>query len=86
MKWELGQLLFADDTAIVADSHDKLQRMLDSFGSVCGRRKLVVNVSKSRVVVYTRGLSVQQQFTFGQDVLDEVDSFKYLESEISKDD
>ena len=79
-------MLFADDTALVADSQDKLQRMLDSFGRVCGRRKLVVNVTKSKMVVYTSGMSVQQQFMLGGDVLDEVDSFRYLGSEISKDD
>ncbi len=42
--WELSQLLFADDTALVADSEEKLRRLVTEFRGVCGRRKLRVNV------------------------------------------
>ncbi len=42
--WELSQLLFADDTALVADSEEKLRRLVAEFGKVCDRRKLRVNV------------------------------------------
>ena len=37
-EWEVGQLLFADDTALVADSSEKLRRMIESFTRVCTRR------------------------------------------------
>ena len=55
-EWKVGQLLFADDIALVADSREKLRRMIESFARVCTRRKLKVNVGKSKVVVYERGL------------------------------
>ena len=38
--WELNQLLFADDTAVVADSEQKLCQLVTEFGRVCERRKL----------------------------------------------
>ena len=38
--FELNQLLFADDTALVADSEEKLCRLVSEFGKVCQRRKL----------------------------------------------
>ena len=45
-RFEINQLLFADDTALVADSEDKLCRLVSEFGRVCERRKLRVNVGK----------------------------------------
>ena len=45
-RFEIHQLLFADDTALVADcdSEEKLCRLVSEFGRVCERRKLRVNV------------------------------------------
>ena len=40
-RFEINQLLFVDDTALVADS-EKLCRLVNEFG-----RKLTVNVGKS---------------------------------------
>ena len=37
-RFEINQLLFADDTALVADS-EKLCRLVSEFGRVCERRK-----------------------------------------------
>ena len=49
--WELNQLLFADDTVVVvADSERKLCQLVTEFGRVCERRKLRVNVDKSKVM------------------------------------
>ena len=33
-RFEINQLIFADDTALVADSEDKLCRLVSSFGRV----------------------------------------------------
>ena len=43
-RFEINQLLFANDTALVADSEEKLCRFVTEFGRVCERRKLRVNV------------------------------------------
>ena len=34
-RFEINQLLFADDTALVADSEEKLCRLVNEFGRVC---------------------------------------------------
>ena len=39
-RFEINQLLFADDTALVADSEGKLCRLVSEFGRVCERKKL----------------------------------------------
>ena len=53
-RFEINQLLFADDTARVADSEEKLCRLVSEFGSLCERRKLRVNVGKSKVMRCSR--------------------------------
>ena len=37
-RFAINQLLFADDTALVADSEEKLCRLVSEFGRVCERR------------------------------------------------
>ena len=49
-RFEINQLLLADDTALVADSEEKLCRLMSEFGRVCERRKLRENVGKSKVM------------------------------------
>ena len=41
-RFQINKLLFADDTALVADSEEKLCRLVSEFGRVCERRKLRV--------------------------------------------
>ena len=53
-RFEINQLLFADDTALVADSEEKLCRLVCEFGRACERRKLRVNVGKSKVMRCSR--------------------------------
>ena len=53
-RYEINQLLFADDTAQVADSEEKLGKLVSEFGRVCERRKLRVNVGKSNVMRCSR--------------------------------
>ena len=48
-RFDINQLLFADDTALVADSEEKLCRLVGEFRRIC-RRKLRMNVGKSKVM------------------------------------
>ena len=49
-RFEINQLLFAVDTALVADSEEKLCRQVSEFVRVCERRNLQVNDCKSKVM------------------------------------
>ena len=53
-RFGLNQLLFADDTALVAHSEDKFCRLVSEFGRACKRIKLQVNVGKSKVMRCSR--------------------------------
>ena len=80
-RWELSQLLFADDTVLIADSEEKLCRLVSEFGKVCDRRKLRVNAGKSKVMRCSRnGNGGILNVTLNGEKLEEVDRFKYLGS------
>ncbi len=49
----MNQLLFADNTALVADSQETLRQLIEEFGRVCERRKLRGNESRSKVMKCT---------------------------------
>ena len=77
--YELNQLLFADDTALVADSEEKLCRLVTEFGRVCDRRKLRVNVNKSKVMTCERNENVgRMNVRLNGEALEEVECFEYL--------
>ena len=43
-------MLFADDTALVVDTNEKLCILVSEFGRVCEKIKLSVNVGASKVL------------------------------------
>ena len=84
-RFEINQLLFADDTALVADSEETC-RLVSEFGRVCERRKLRVNVGKSKVMRCSRcGNGDRMYVILNYEPLEEVDCFKYLGSQVAAD-
>ena len=82
----INQLLFADDAALVADSEEKLCRLVSEFGRACERRKLRVNVGKSKVMRCSRyGNGNRMHAIQNGESLEEVDCFKYLGSQVAAD-
>ena len=67
-------MLFADYTVLVADSKKKLVRMVKEFGRIRRRRKLKVNVVKSK---FTRSA---RWYCMGEEVVEVMEVFKYLRS------
>ena len=83
--WRVSQLLFADDAVLMAESAKDLQDLVAGFGRVCERRKLRVNVNKSKVLVCSKdGGRVVANVCLNGEILEEVDSFKYLGSVVSR--
>ena len=76
---DINQPLFADDTALVAGSEEKLSRLVSEFGRVCERRKLRMNVGKSTVMRCSRyGNEGLMLAILNGEPLEEGDCFKYL--------
>ena len=73
-RFEINQLLVADDTALVADSEEKLCRLVSEFGRVCESRKLRVNLGKIKVMRCSRyGNGGRMHVILNAEPLEEVD-------------
>ena len=67
-------MLFADDTALVADLEEKLCRLVSEFGRVCKTRKLRVNVGKCKVMrCYMYGNGARMHVMLNCEPSEEVD-------------
>ncbi len=85
-EWNLSQLLFADDTALVADSEGRLRKLVEEFGRMCKRRKLKVNGSKSKVMRCMRLVDGRRMnVALDGEVLEKVECFKHLGSHVDVD-
>ena len=74
----LAILMFADDIALLAETEQDLQTLLDS--SWCDTWLLHINTSKSKVVHFRPKSQIRPSFNFkcGPFTLDTVPSYKYL--------
>ena len=76
---KLYVLLYADDTVILAESPRELQLALDAMDQYCTLWKLKINVSKTKVLVFSRGyVRKNPEFTFGNVKLEIVRDYQYL--------
>ena len=63
---KLYVLLYADDTVILAESPKELQLALDAMDQYCTLWKLKINVSKTKVLIFSCGyVRNRPEFTFG---------------------
>ena len=84
-RFEINQLLFADGTSLVADSEEKLCKLVSEFGRVCERRKLV-NVGNCKVMTCSRyGNGGRMHEILNGEPLEEMDCLKYLWSQVAAD-
>lgn len=73
----LQLLLYADDLALLAESKEQLQIMLDVLGDFCRATCMIVNVVKSEVVVFNVKKTAVS-FTYNGDTMPVKDHFVYL--------
>ena len=74
-------LLYADDTAIMAENEHDMQRNLDLLNEYCICNKLRVNISKTKMMVFARSktwIRNIRTLKFGNMDLDEVEDYIYL--------
>jgi hypothetical protein len=76
---KLFAILYADDTVLLSESANDLQKQLDSMSEYCNLWKLRVNIEKSKVMVFSRGqLPKVMIFLYNRKQLEIVKDFNYL--------
>jgi hypothetical protein len=72
-------LLYADDTILLAESATDLQVMLDTMEEYCNIWELDINVSKTKIVIFSRGkVDNIPVFIYKEAPVEVVDSYNYL--------
>jgi hypothetical protein len=72
-------LLYADDTALLAETANDLQPQLDAFYEYCNLWKLKVNADKTKVMMFGNGRLPQNlSFSYDNLYLEIVKNFNYL--------
>ena len=81
-EWSVNSLVYADDTVLMAESREGLERLVTEFAGVCGRRKLRVNVSKSKVMVVSKDGGYKADICLHGEKMEQVECFRYLGTDI----
>ena len=73
-------LLFADVAVLFSETPEGLQKSLDIFENYCQKWNLIVNVEKTKVVVFRKGgnLARNERWTYNNQQREIVASFNYL--------
>lgn len=81
---KLCLLFYADDTVIMSETADDLQKALDEFHVYCSQWKLNVNVEKTKILVFSKGPKPKNIFYYNNNVVEIVSEFKYLGTVFSR--
>lgn len=75
----MHSLAYADDLAMLSLTAEDLQLMLKTLHSYSSKRKLTVNVDKSKVVRFSSGGKLSKTtWKYGDETMEKVNRFKYL--------
>jgi len=70
--------MFADDLCLLAESAAELQTAINALAQYCSQNGLTINASKTKCMVFYRGIPLPCSFTLNDSQLDLVKEFTYL--------
>ena len=73
-------LMYADDTVLISESAEGLQRMLNALLSYTKKWNLTVNIDKTKILVFRNGkkLTGHMEWTYNGKIIEVVDQFNYF--------
>ena len=75
---DLLALYYTDDTILMSESPDELQKALDELYNYCQKWKLKVNEDKTKILCFTKKRKNQPVFFYNNQKLENVKDFVYL--------
>lgn len=77
--FKLFAILYADDTVLLAESPEELQRQIDCFHTYCIKWNLKMNIDKSKIIVFSKGRRKENiQIKYNDKLIEVVTDFNYL--------
>ena len=80
----VNNLRFADDVYLIDEDYKSLQEQLDKTGAVAGQARLIVNVGKTKAMVFD-DRKIEQEIQIGGKNIENIEKFEYLGSRITWD-
>ena len=74
----IGYLMYADDIVLLAENANDLQKMINALHTYCERNKLVINIGKTKCMIFHRGRCPKASFIYNNQELEIVNAFTYL--------
>ena len=73
-------LLYADDMAMCCATVGRIQKMIDVLDQFCEKSAMIVNLTKTKIVVFSRGgcLKQNEKWYYNGGKIEGVSSYKYL--------
>ena len=76
---KLYTLLYADDTILLAETESDLERSIDTTIDYCSLWDLKINISKTKIMVFSKGkITKIRDYRINGVKLEKVDEFRYL--------
>ena len=80
------ELLFADDSALIAHSAGEIQRIVDEFGNASSKFVLKINIKKTEVMFQPNStMTMEEDINVDKTTLNHVKEFTYLGSILASD-
>lgn len=71
-------LMYADDIVMLAEDNEVLQMMIDKLEEYCRTWNLVVNLNKSKIMIFGRQNLNKNKYTYMNSEIEVVTEYKYL--------
>ena len=83
---EVSILLFADDIVLITEKENELQTLLDKLHTWCRKWRMKINKDKTKIVHFrpSRKAATKQVFTLGENVIEQIDQYRYLGCTLSE--
>ena len=81
----MNNIRYADDTALIANSQDKIQEIVNEVKHHSTIGGLDMNVKKTKVMLITRNTEETMTIKVDDSNLEQVHQFKYLGTQITED-
>ena len=77
---KLNCFLYADDLVLLSEIEKGLQFCLEQLNSYCSRWKLKINISKTKIIIFSKGKRKRSNFRFmiNDQKIEVVEKYKYL--------